>query len=92
MFESQLHDGGYVFRGRSADNHLFVGRCLDFDDNQSVLFLCIIMCCYVCVFCLSVFFFKWRSALMQNRDLQWSGQLYVNTQIIKNVLYGIAWE
>lgn len=29
---------------------------------------------------------------MQNRDLQWSGQLYVNTQIIKNVLYGIAWE
>lgn len=46
-----------MFRGRSADNHLFVGRCLDFDDNQSVLFLCIIMCCYVCVFCLSVFFF-----------------------------------
>lgn len=29
---------------------------------------------------------------MQNRDLQWSGQLYVNMQIIKNVLYGIAWE
>lgn len=44
-----------MFRGRSADNHLFVGRCLEFDDNQSVLFLCIIMCCYVCVFCLSVF-------------------------------------
>lgn len=79
-----------MFRGRSADNHLFVGRCLDFDDNQSVLFLCIIMCCYVCV--LLECFFKWRSALMQNRDLQWSGQLYVNTQIIKNVLYGIAWE
>lgn len=45
-----------MFRGRSADNHLFVGRCLDFDDNQSVLFLCIIMCCYVCVL-LECFFF-----------------------------------
>lgn len=82
-----------MFRGRSADNHLFVGRCLDFDDNQSVLFLCIIyyVLLRVCVL-LECFFFKWRSALMQNRDLQWSGQLYVNTQIIKNVLYGIAWE
>lgn len=81
-----------MFRGRSADNHLFVGRCLDFDDNQSVLFLCIIYYVLLRVCVLLECFFKWRSALMQNRDLQWSGQLYVNTQIIKNVLYGIAWE
>lgn len=58
----------------------------------SRFFSCVLLCAATCVFCLSVFFFKWRSALMQNRDLQWSGQLYVNTQIIKNVLYGIAWE
>lgn len=80
-----------MFRGRSADNHLFVGCCLDFDDNQSVLFFaCVLLCAATCVFYFS--FFKWRSALMQNRDLQWSGQLYVNTQIIKNVLYGITRE
>lgn len=82
-----------MFRGRSADNHLFVGHCLDFDDNQSVLFFaCVLLCAATCVCVLLECFFKWRSALMQNRDLQWSGQLYVNTQIIKNVLYGIAWE
>lgn len=39
-----------MFRGRSADNHLFVGRCLDFDDNQSVLFFaCVLLCAATCV-------------------------------------------
>lgn len=47
-----------MFRGRSADNHLFVGRCLDFDDNQSVLFFaCVLLCAATCVCVLLECFF-----------------------------------